>query len=204
MKLLSLLKRLIRSLDREPCEYCLIGGHAASLYRSQERFTRDIDFALVAKPKKGSEAAARRALDRLGLDPVAAFIPRSPAEPKRRSVCLITSAPKRGELTGEIDIILPELPWVEAAVSRAQFNRIDLGFAQIPVITPEDLIVAKCYALRNSPDRFQDLDDLKEIFESAIEFDRSYLQSALDRHELTVPKPVLKHYRKMMRRKGGK
>ena len=65
-----------------------------------------------------------------------------------------------GECKGIIDLLLSVLPWIEGAVARAQHNSIDLGFARVPVITPEDLRAAKCAALGNSPDRFQDLDDL--------------------------------------------
>ena len=68
-----------------------------------------------------------------------------------------------------------------------------MGFAKVPVITPEDLIIAKCYALRNSPDRFQDLDDLKSIFQSRIELDRIYLRRQLSEMNLSIPDAVKKH-----------
>jgi hypothetical protein len=103
---------------------------------------------------------------------------------------MITSAPMTGDMKGLIDILLPDLPWVRKAVERAQHNRLNLGFAAVPVITPEDLIIAKCYSLRNSPDRFQDLDDLKEILMSVEDLDRDYLEISLQALGLVVPDQV--------------
>jgi len=105
---------------------------------------------------------------------------------------MITATPPANEMKGIIDILLPELPWIIPAVERAQHNRIDLGFAAIPVVTPEDLVIAKCFALNNSPDRFQDLDDLKEIFESVKDLDLDYLRGRLTELAITVPEPVRK------------
>lgn len=106
---------------------------------------------------------------------------------------MITSAPAKGELAGMIDILLPELPWVPLAVERAQYNKIDLGFSKVPVITPEDLVVAKCYSLKNEPDRFQDLDDLKEIFLGVSPIDYDYVRSNLARLKLSLPEVIRKY-----------
>ncbi|MDZ4785997.1 MAG: hypothetical protein SGJ02_07965 [bacterium] len=103
---------------------------------------------------------------------------------------MITSSPAPKESKGIIDILLPELPWVVQAVQRAQHNKINLGFAAVPVITPEDLIIDKCYSLNNSPDRFQDLDDLKEIFESVNDLNLDYLSANLSKLSLEIPEPV--------------
>ncbi len=187
---LRVLKAATAILERLGCRYCLIGGHAASLYRTQERLTRDVDFALTTDPLSNAQALAEKAVSELGLTPMIGFIPRMDEEPKRKSVCMVTSAPSEGAMKGVIDIILPELPWVTQAVSRAQYNRLDLGFAKVPVITPEDLIIAKCYALRNAPDRFQDLDDLKELFLAMKELDLDYLRGALADLNLSIPVPV--------------
>ncbi|RMG39638.1 MAG: hypothetical protein D6719_12825, partial [Candidatus Dadabacteria bacterium] len=120
---------------------------------------------------------------------------------RKGRVCLITSSPQRGSLAGIIDILLPVLPWVTEAVKRAQANRIDLGFDKVPVITPEDLIIAKAFALLDSPDRFQDLDDIKELFTGVTDMDLIYLKSRLEQHKLVFPKllkksvpPVLKKF----------
>jgi hypothetical protein len=199
MKLLEIIKRVSRVLDKERCHYCLIGGHAASLYRSQERFTKDVDFAVLASSVSTSSKIAQKAISRLGLKPIIAFIPRAGNEKQRKSVCMITSAPTKGELKGIVDILLPDLPWVKSAVERAQFNMIDLGFAKVPVITPEDLVIAKAYALNNAPDRFMDLDDIKEIFENVLDLDFDYLRETLRELGIVMPSQVKKYYTKRMK-----
>lgn len=190
---LATLKKMVHALEESSCQYCLVGGHAASLYRAQERLTRDIDFAVASKTPQAAKIAAEKALSRAGFKPAAGFIPLTANEESHRGICLVTSVPKKDELHGEVDILLPELPWVKDAVERAQSNLIDLGFAKVPVITPEDLIIAKCYALRNNPDRFQDLDDIKGILLADIKLDLSYLDAKLSRHGLAIPKQ-LKRY----------
>jgi hypothetical protein len=190
LKLLKLAQKNFRKLD---CKYCLVGGHAASLYRSQERLTRDVDFAISVVPPTEAKEIAKTLIACLKLEPVVAWIPCTAFEPKRKAICMITSAPAPGTAHGLVNILLPELPWVENAVRRAQFNFLNLGFASIPVITPEDLIVAKCYALRNSPDRFQDLDDLKEIFKYVKDLDLDYLRAELSRLELVIPEQIKKY-----------
>ena len=183
---LRILKDAVREFEQRGCRYCLIGGHAASLYRTKERVTRDVDFAIAGTSHDRPRDAAEEIIRAIGLEPVLGFIPGAGENAGR--IAMITSQPRSGELTGMIDILLPELPWVVAAVERAQFNKIDLGFQHVPVITPEDLILAKCCALRGAPDRFQDLDDLKEIFTGALELDCDYLKLKLEGLSVTIPK----------------
>jgi len=187
---LQALKKTVAALSELPCRFCLVGGHAASLYRSQERFTRDVDFALVADAKGKSRAIASQAIEKLGMKPVAGFMVLGDTEKSQRALCMVTSEPPPSELTGLVDILLPELPWVLDAVGRAQDNLIDLGFAKVPVITAEDLILAKCYAVRNSPDRFQDLDDLKQLFKDVQDLDTDYLRRRLVELKLTIPEHI--------------
>lgn len=187
---LQALKKTVAALSELPCRFCLVGGHAASLYRSQERFTKDVDFALVADAKGKSRAIASQAIEKLGMKPVAGFMVLGDTEKSQRALCMVTSEPPASELTGLVDILLPEVPWVLDAVGRAQDNLIDLGFAKVPVITAEDLILAKCYAVRNSPDRFQDLDDLKQLFKDVQDLDTDYLRRRLVELKLTIPEHI--------------
>lgn len=187
---LSALKRTVAALTQLPCRFCLVGGHAASLYRSQERFTRDVDFAVVASPKAKSRAVAESAIKALGLKPMVGVIPLVKDEPERSVVCMITSEPAAKELTGLVDILLPEVPWVPEAVERAQSNMLNLGFAEVPVITPEDLILAKCLSAANEPDRFQDLDDIKQLFKDVKDLDVDYLRRRLHELSLVIPAAV--------------
>ena len=87
-----------------------------------------------------------------------------------------------------LDFILPAIPWFGPALMRAEQNLIDFGFAQVPCLTVEDLIVAKLFALKNDPSRFNDLDDLKSIFFAGHELDLPYLSGQMRRLEITVPK----------------
>jgi hypothetical protein len=187
---LQALKKTVAALSELPCRFCLVGGHAASLYRSQERFTKDVDFALVADAKGKSRAIASQAIEKLGMKPVAGFMVLGDTEKSQRALCMVTSEPPASELTGLVDILLPEVPWVLDAVGRAQDNLIDLGFAKVPVITAEDLILAKSYAVRNSPDRFQDLDDLKQLFTDVRDLDTDYLRRRLVELKLTIPEHI--------------
>lgn len=189
---LKTLKQAVSAFEKLGCKYCLIGGHAASLYRSQERTTKDVDFALIAEPQSDSRSLAEKVIEYMGLKPILGSIPEGPKKRGRNSICMVTSCPAPNEAKGMIDILLPELPWVTQAVKRSQHNKIDLGFKLVPVITPEDLIVAKCYALNNSPDRFQDLDDLKEIFGNVHDMDLDYLRLNLANLKLAIPDLVRK------------
>lgn len=190
---LQALKKTVAALTELPCQFCLIGGHAASLYRSQERFTRDVDFAVVASPKERSRAVAERAIKNVGITPKIGVIPLGANERQRPGVCMITSEPAGTDLNGLIDILLPEIPWVVEAVERAQHNKLDLGFASVPVITPEDLIIAKCYSFQNAPDRFQDLDDIKQLFKDVKSLDTDYIRRRLHELSVAIPDAVAEH-----------
>ena len=187
MQLLHTLTQACGEFEKRRCSYCLIGGYAASLYRTIERVTRDIDFALVAKPPIRSQKVAEDIIKALGFKPAVGFIAGRQRKGRTSRIAMVTSTPVKGEFTAVIDILLPTLPWLSEAVRRAQFNLIDLGFSKVPVITPEDLIVAKCYALKGAPDRFQDLDDLKELFSGAVELEYDYIKLALDNLKLAIP-----------------
>lgn len=184
---LKLLRDAVAGFERAGAKYCLAGGHAASLYRTNERVTRDVDFALLTEPESAARSSAEHIIQSLGLAPIAGFIPLGKKERRDSVVCMVTSAPNRATGRGFIDILLPVLPWVAGSVSRAQYNRIDLEFAKVPVITPEDLIIAKCYALQNAPDRFQDLDDIKEILLAVEDLDYDYLIGRLAELGVLIP-----------------
>lgn len=191
---LKILKQAVTIFEQKNITYCLVGGHAASLYRVQERLTRDVDFAVLGDSGDVKKMAEDVILE-LGLKPMIGFIPTSPQEQKRNSTCMVSATPAKHEMKGIIDILLPVLPWVTQAVERAQYNKINMGFASVPTIPPEDLIVAKCYALNNSPDRFQDLDDLKEIFTAVSDLDLDYVNQQLGMLNVSIPESIKKYVR---------
>jgi hypothetical protein len=63
----------------------------------------------------------------------------------------------------------------------------------VPIITPENLIVARCLAVTNVPDRFQDLDDLKQLFKDVKDLDFDYLRRRLHELSLVIP-PVIRPF----------
>jgi hypothetical protein len=96
---------------------------------------------------------------------------------------------KKGVVAGEgVDILLPAIPWVADAVRRAQHNRVDFGFGAVPVITVEDLILAKLYALNSARLRAKDLDDLQSIYESGCDIDIAYLSGQMRSFDIRVPR----------------
>lgn len=149
-----------------------------------------MDFALIGSLKARSRDVAESAIRALGMKPMLGAMLVGKGERERSSILMITSEPRDGEVAGILDILFPDVPWVQEAVERAQSNLIDLGFAMVPVITPEDLIVAKCLSVRNVPDQFQDLDDLKQLFTDVKDLDFDYLRRRLHELSLTIPAAI--------------
>jgi hypothetical protein len=87
-----------------------------------------------------------------------------------------------------VDILLPAIPWVEDAVRRAQDNCVDFGFGSIPVLTVEDVILSKLYALNSARLRAKDLDDLQSIYESECDIDLAYLSGQMRRFDIRIPR----------------
>jgi hypothetical protein len=53
---------------------------------------------------------------------------------------------RKGESAGEgVDILLPEIPWGEQAIVRTRNHEVDFGFGKVPVLTVEDVVLAKLY-----------------------------------------------------------
>lgn len=75
-------------------------------------------------------------------------------------------------------------------MQRAQSHSVDFGFAKIPTMTREDVIIAKAFALAIEPNRFQDLDDLKSMFSTNRKMDLAYLKGELQRHTLQIPRSI--------------
>jgi hypothetical protein len=179
LKLLSELKRVSNSLAAFPGHWALCGGVAASIYRKKPRFTDDIDFILSDSPSLPAKEIASQVIANLGYAEYLGFVPVlfNDNEQVLGLCCARTSTDKN--FIG-IDFLLPVQFWVNDAVKAAQGNLIDFGFAVLPTITPEHLIIAKCAAALSNPERFQDLDDLKEITNSVslnLEFIDHSLQS---------------------------
>lgn len=211
MNLADFLKKVARVLKKSGVEYALAGGLVASIYRENERTTKDLDFLILAE--KDTQKTAASIIKSFKLEPH--LIRKADLEGgpmfaiKRKSTTPLIVAGRAGNDKNSIglDFILPEMPWFGKAIERAMHNQIDFGFGPIPCLTKEDVIISKFYSLKNDKTRFNDLDDLKSIFLSGRELDLPYICGQMQALELPVPnelkgivpKPVLLASKKIMR-----
>ncbi len=166
--------------------YAIAGGLAASFYRTKPRVTNDVDIAFAIGTYEESKQAAIHVIESIGYDAALGWIYAGEKKKLKRAPMII-GRHDQNNLEGTIDFLLPSFPWVETAVLRAQDHLIDFGFAKIPTVTLEDLIIAKAFALDVEPNRFQDLDDIKSILLSDNEVDFSYVVSQCERLDLAFP-----------------
>ena len=192
MNLKEFFKQVVALLKKERVRFALAGGLVSSIYRAEERLTKDLDFVILSV--SDTEKTAIRIIRSLKLEPTLirkADLEGGPlfAIKRGRSKPYIVAG-RGGKDSIGLDFILPAMPWFEPALTRAEQNNIDFGFDKVPCLTVEDLIVAKFFALKNDQTRFNDLDDLKSIFLAGHELDLPYLSGQMRKFELTVPKPL--------------
>lgn len=161
MRILQSLKRTIELLTPWEGSYAICGGVAACLYRETPRYTGDIDIAIIDSSSKSAHEIAETVLKGLGYEPIVGFVTNHRGELMQQVALVVGREADQSKYSG-IDFLLPVLDWVEPAVRRAQHNKLDFGFAQIASLTPEDLIVAKLFALQGAPERTHDLDEALE------------------------------------------
>lgn len=200
MTLAKLFLSALKELKKLNCTYAVAGGFAADLYRLQDRGTNDIDFLFLTdglETEKGKELLEKLKLS--GKEAKEHDLKRSPMMNKKSADVFILVGRKEDTSYG-VDLLLPQFPWFEKALSRAQSNKIDfnLGFGSIPTITAEDVILAKLYA-----GRLKDKDDVLSIFqahaESKVKLDLNYLISEMTRLKLNLPDEVVKEAPKALR-----
>lgn len=192
MSLESLFKDAVNILRERNILFAVAGGMAANLYRAELRLTMDVDFAIITESHAvqvavsllesiGLESGIAREADLAG-GPMFA-IRRGSTKP-----CMVIGR-HPGNTAGEgVDIILPAVTWTEDAVRRAQDNLVDYGFGSIPVLTLEDVILSKLYALSSTKLRAKDLDDLQSIYEFKSKIDSAYLSGQMRKFNIRVPK----------------
>jgi hypothetical protein len=194
MNLKDFLVQVIATLEDAKVRYALAGGLAASIYREKERITKDLDFLILADIQ--TQDRAETIIESFGLTP---FVIRKAdmeggplfAIKKKDTPPYFVAGRAQGDASKiELDFILPAIPWFANALNRAELNRIDFGFAKIPCLTIEDIILSKFYAANNDSRRFTDLDDLKSIFEAKHELDLAYLSGQMQKLEFPVPKSI--------------
>ena len=194
MSLETLFQSAVGELRRRNILFAVAGGFAAALYRDQPRLTMDVDLSIL--PDSGATETAVSVIESLGLhagvvrEADLAGGPMFAVRRRNTTPCMVT-----GRVPGEssapgVDILLPSIPWTAEAVRRAQANEVDFGFGPVPALTLEDVIIAKFFALRATPVRAKDVDDLQSIFAAGHEVDLPYLVGQMRRFQITIPRHV--------------
>ncbi len=198
MNLSECLEQTTRLLQKKEIPFALAGGLAASLYRKEPRLTGDVDFALATEGTGVSEAKdIVHQLDfRSGLRRQADLDggPLVSIRKKSTPIVMVVGREKGNAMGVGTNLLLPRIPWVSTAVERAQEHQVDFGFGPIPVLTVEDVIVAKCYALSKAVSRPKDLDDLQSILEAEHSLDLIYIRAQLENIDVTFPKSRYRHF----------
>lgn len=189
MQQLELLKRIVAELQKRNTDFALCGGISASLYREKPRFTNDVDLCIYFENYNSSKELAVQVIEKIGAQASFGWIP-ALKDKGLETIALVIGSFDKKNYSSTVDILLPNLPWVENAIQRSKKNIVNYGFSKIPVVTVEDLILSKVYALHIESNRFQDLDDLKSIFSAQSELDLLYLKSALLKFKIKIPKLI--------------
>lgn len=186
---LQLLSKIVPRLRERRVPYAVAGGLAASFYRARPRLTNDVDIAIDAGDQERSKSVATEVLEELELKVSLEWIAGG-ADVLGSPIALVVRQLDAADYEATIDMLLPSLPWLQPAVRRAQANQIDFGFAMLPTITPEDLIVAKAFALSLEPNRYSDLDDIQSICRSSENLDLLLLVEEFERLKLSLPRAL--------------
>lgn len=185
------LAKVVTTLRKEKIRFAMAGGLAASLYREQERMTKDLDLLFVADAN--TEQKATHLIATFGLRPMTLRIaelrggPMHQIKRQNSEVAMICGVPKEGSGDIQVDFLLPPVPWFEIALNRSEKNLIDFGCGKIPCLMVEDVILSKLYALDNRSTRFKDLDDLQSIFRANTPLDLVYLVDRMKSLKLAIP-----------------
>ncbi len=183
-------KESVRVLEKKECDYAVCGGVAAMLYRSEPRFTADIDF-LVSGPKSLVEFATKT-IESFGLQANVlrmAELARSPTMHKKTSpIAVIVGRDATDKNAPGLDFLMPVQGWTKNALERAKDNIISLHDVKAPFLTAEDLLLSKFTALTGAGRRREkDWSDILSIVQSGRKLDMAYLSGEIDNLKLSIP-----------------
>ena len=190
MNITDTLKKYTDLFKNYNFEYAICGGIAANIYRKEIRGTQDLDISILGDNEESSVRNILEALNfTIGLASKA-DLEGGPlfARKKNKDPLIIVGRPKDKPSLFGLDFILSSMPWVSSAVRRAQSNKLDLLFGVHPVITKEDLLISKLFALRDKATRYKDLDDIQNILLNKLELDEEYLIQKLTEYSLFFKK----------------
>ncbi len=174
-ELLDALRDLRAVLDEEDIRWYVFGAQAVVLY-GQPRLTADLDVTL--------EATLERALALVPALEQRGFETRAPdPEELLRRARVLPIAHRASGLAVDLVVAGPGLE--EEFLAHRRF--VDVGGVEVPVISPEDLVVTKVLAGRP-----KDLEDVRGVLREqgrALDLDRSRrflrrLEQALERSDL--------------------
>ena len=182
-------RNAVLALEQAGLRYALAGGLAAAVYRDEDRVTKDVDFII------GGEGdvleAGERIVHELGLRSHIARLADFEGGPlfaiKKQNtpeVAILGRDPEKRD--PGIDFLLPSNKWAPRALERSQHNRLNFGFALVPTLTVEDVIVAKLIASHRS-EREQDILDLRSIFRAGHEIDVVYVVARMKEFRTQIP-----------------
>jgi len=195
-------ENVLRLFKKHKVKFALAGGYAASIYRAQERFTKDIDFIIYTEGNVIHDA--KEILKELGLNAFEireAQLRGGPPDKIKEKTTPIWMVAGRGDTREDVpvDFLLHQFPWMRSALDRAQANEVNIGFGwKIPVLTAEDTLLSKFMALSDKSDRIDDLSDIKEIF-SHTKIDLPYLIGQMKILKIRCPKSANKFVPKVIR-----
>lgn len=174
-ELLDALRDLREVLDREGLRWYVFGAQAVVVY-GQPRLTADLDVTLEASLERASRLVP--ALEQGGFETRAP----NPEDLLQRARVL----PVAHRVSGlAVDLVVAGPGLEQEFLAHRRF--VDFGGVEVPVISPEDLVVTKILAGRP-----KDLDDVRGILREqgeALDLDRSrhylrLLEQALARSDL--------------------
>ena len=195
-------EKLMQALKDKDATYALAGGYAASIYRKIERFTKDIDFLIWTNGNVVNDS--HEILETLGLKAIdirEAELRGGPLHRIKNKSTPIWMVAGRSASNKDVpvDFLLHLFPWMKEALERAQLNQLDIGFGwKIPVLTPEDIVLAKFMALNDKVDRVDDISDIKSIFENN-DLDLPYLIGRMKSLQIKCPPSVINFVPKIVK-----
>ena len=164
-------RRAVEDLTALKCRWALVGGLAVSA-RSEPRFTRDIDFAVVVERDEDAESLASLLRGR-GYTPLALV----EQDSMRRLATLRLAAPGAGKQGVVVDLLFASSGIEGEVVAAAEPLEVFQGLT-VPVAQLGHLLALKVLS-RDDQRRPQDLVDLRALLTVATENDLAMARSSL-------------------------
>jgi len=165
----SFLRRVVGVVDEVGIPYMLTGS-LASAYYGEPRATRDIDFVIVVSAAQVVQLVRR-------LDEEGFYVSGDAAREARRE-------------RSQFNAVDPESGWKvdwivrrDRPFSRCEFERrrnVELLGLELPMVTPEDLIVAKLEWAEKGGSELQLRDALAIVLQRGEELDRDHIERWID------------------------